>query len=677
MAFKYLLPVLLLNGLLLVQAGAVTEKNPIESLETEIRSRVDAVTDFTVELPRERKKSVRFAADYGLSVNNTPAENTLALQRAIDSCKADGVSELRLAPGTYRMGRFEDSRGDRITGSRTISHYTSRLFQIKMIGMKDFTLNGQGAELIFTELDEVPAGQRQQGAYLFIKDCERVLVTNLTLDWEWSKAPLASRGQVIAVNEAEGSVDYRMNGAFPHKPVVDIMREYNRELEVRDPDVFSFPMGAVEKHEWIADDVLRFTFKSHHKKVAKNASRGDWGIFKLRTRYAPIGISADNNRYLTLDGVRIYAAAENAIWARLNKYFQVLNCKIMPRPGEDRAGWSSNGGMEIHNMYGYFRLENSEITHVLDDVLHFSDFFVARNIERLSDRTLKVGVQMYYQTGDYFRDGSRLLFYSENYEPTGLAVEVESAKWLLNDSAPGRHSVIVTTKEALPEQIDPDSLLFSDDFGIGHFVVRNNRISNSGGHGLLINMPNGLVEGNVLENMSYPSIFVGSWVRWSLWPMGYPVQNVIVRNNTVRGSNTVLRPPADIFVGGGYVEGNALRSVSYPVASNVIVEGNIVENTPAQALTVRSAKNVILRNNRISNAQTRLKRGGANVWTITRFKRDEGGLRQQSGAVYISDAQDIFLVNNELSATEGDASAQLVIDTESTRDIVVENNRGF
>ncbi|MEI6076713.1 MAG: right-handed parallel beta-helix repeat-containing protein [Verrucomicrobiota bacterium] len=629
----------------------------VDPVESAIRVHVAADTNFSLELPQAANSSFLSAGEFGLSATNSPENNVLAVQKAIDACKVQGVSTLRIPPGRYRLGRFEAPSKNPISDLSAVNHYSGRIFQLKMIGLKDFTIDGQGAEFIFGDLKEIPQGKNRLGAYFLVKDCQRVLIKNLTVDWERSSSPLACFGKIVKVDLATRSVTYEMQGGpFPHGISISLMREWDCQTGSRAPEAFHFALAQLEEYHVVSGQCVCFTFTN--KRDIRDAKVGDWGLFKLKNRYTPVGFSLDSDANLTIDNVNVYGVPENAVWSRQNKFLQIINSHIMPRPGTEPV-YSCNGAMEIHNSLGGFRLENCEISYALDDVLHYSDFFMAGSVERLGDYSLKIGSQSFFQTGDCYKQGSRLLFHKRNFEPLCFSAEIVESQWTFDNSGPGRHYVTVTTRDKLPAKISPDTILFNDTFGVGRFVIRNNKIRNCSCHGLYVCMPNGIIEGNCIERTAYPALCVHSVVRWGRWPMGYPPHDVIVRGNVIRNCNTALRPPADLFVGAGYDSDGIYKSTDYPAVHDVIFENNRIEGSARQAIAAWSCRNVLFLGNTLINPN--------------RYPGIEG----QPGAVFVSRAENIFFSKNSLEKRSGSKEIPISIDSTAAKNISLESNAGF
>lgn len=67
-----------------------------------------------------------------------------------------------------------------------------------MTECRDFELDGKGAKFIFL---------RTEKESFLINDCERLLLRNLSCDWDWAADPLASVVEVMRTDP--GTVDFK------------------------------------------------------------------------------------------------------------------------------------------------------------------------------------------------------------------------------------------------------------------------------------------------------------------------------------------------------------------------------------------------------------------------------------------------------------------------------------
>ena len=129
--------------------------------------------EFEVERPRTHGGAVVNAADFGFSTTND--QNASAIMRAIDFCRAAGASRLVLTPGTYNC--FDPDHG------------------LVVADMEDFTLDGAGATLVFRRPARRLAATSVRVPHdssLLVTNCQRCVVGNFSIDWDWKGDPLAT-----------------------------------------------------------------------------------------------------------------------------------------------------------------------------------------------------------------------------------------------------------------------------------------------------------------------------------------------------------------------------------------------------------------------------------------------------------------------------------------------------
>ena len=141
---------------------------------------------FEVERPRAHGGAVVRAADFGFSVTNDL--NAAAVMRALDFCRRTKASRLVLAPGTYNC--FDSDHG------------------LVVADMEDFTLDGVGATLVFRRPARRLAATSVRVPHdssVLVTNCQRCVVGNFSIDWDWKSDPLCDVGVVVAthVDEAE------------------------------------------------------------------------------------------------------------------------------------------------------------------------------------------------------------------------------------------------------------------------------------------------------------------------------------------------------------------------------------------------------------------------------------------------------------------------------------------
>lgn len=148
----------------------------------------------SLHIERPLKGHCVSVADFGARADNGFC-NTESFSRALQYCREQNVGTLLIPKGIYHF------------------HGCSEKAHLILDDMYNFTLDGQGSELIFESLKP----------YLSICRSNRILVKDLILDWNWKKAPLASVG---VVSEVSGDGTY-FECVFPACKEVEETMEFS------------------------------------------------------------------------------------------------------------------------------------------------------------------------------------------------------------------------------------------------------------------------------------------------------------------------------------------------------------------------------------------------------------------------------------------------------------------
>jgi hypothetical protein len=574
-------------------------KSMAYALEKQIMKNIKGPLPFKIIYPDAVGKVVS-AKDFGLSENGTAKANAIALQKAIDYCKSNDIRKLIVPKGKYRLLKSTVDARDR-NGRKT--HHSNRIFTVNLIGMKNFVFDGQGAEFIFEDLD-MPRGREILGGFFRVLGCERVQLKNFTIDWDWNRTPLGFVGKIVKVDRKNLTVDYQVS--YNKKPIpndihVYAVRGWDPKINNRTNNSFEFYWKIAKSHKMIGPNTLRFTFKNSAQ--IRRAKVGMWAIFKAKTHFFAAGFITDENRNISFENITIYGVPSSGMWARRNKFLEIMNCRIMPRPGTEKV-WASHSGFEIHNSLGYFKMENNYIEFCHDDGLHYSDYFLGGGFKKLNDNTLKILGLMYWQAADAVVVGDTYEFCNRDYSSTGFKAKLKSFKWtFVEGKGVAKHYVTAVFDRKIPDSLKPDTILFNtSSYGKGQFYIRNNTIKNGLTHGMEVAMPNGIIENNRIINTAYPAMRIHSVIRWTRWHMGHPPTNIIIRNNYIEDVNTALRPPADLFIGGGIdPQKDDYFPSPFHIVRDVLIEKNTIKTSRWQPLAIWSARNVIIRDNKLIN----------------------------------------------------------------------------
>lgn len=604
----------------------------------EILKNITGSEEFEVAKPQDNGIVVD-VTDFGASEQALPEENVAAFAAAIEQVKKTGAWKLNIPKGTYQLGN-------------------ATKFNIYLEDIKNLKIEGNDSKLIFSYHNK----EESNGGYFGIYNTETIEICNLTLDWDWDKHPLFSVAQVCAVDAEAGTVEFEVNdcklndnmmygGSHGWDPAIN-----NRSDTVG----FEFP-GAVSKLERSGENKIKVTFNIKSK--AGEAEVGEWTQFWFRTKQLMNAFRMSNNRNISFHDLEINTAPYQVIYSNDTEYFEIVNCKIQPQEGRRL---SSYGGVEIHSVNGYFKMENCTLDGICDDNLHLSNHFFgggAQGNYKIDDHTVMLDLLQLWMVETDIYEGANFVMRTKNFEKIDWQSTVESFEWEYNVyTGASQHRCKVRFKDPLPDDYDDYNLFWNADKFKGNYIVRNNEFKNGLCHAMYIGLPNGIIENNTADNYAYPSLVLHSVIRWGRWYIGTPITNVIIRNNTITNNNTARRDPATMFVGAGY---DNQPSNYFPVkgraADHVLIENNTVDESTWAAFGIFSAEDIVVRRNKFLNSN--------NTKTKERFTG--------YGNVYIVEADNVVFTENQITNNRETYEKGLFVDESTSDNIYVEGNYGF
>ena len=627
-------PIFLLTFLALISTTLKAADNTAISSQDSILSRITGSANFEVAEPALNGLEVSLA-DYGGSPTADGTTNAKAFARAISAIKLNGITKLTIPTGIYKV-------------------YVESKKQIDLTGVSNLLIDGKGSQLVFLE-HKAPVSN---GTLINLENCNKVEIKNLAIDWDWDAVPVFVLGQVTAIDKTKGTIEFQVdNFTLPDTLNLAGGRPWDPSINNRDSNVgFSFPGGisAVSSVVKTAENKLLFTYTKASNTNA--VTLGLWAQFWFQPNMNANGFDMHSCKNITLDSVTIYSAPYRAISAYDMEYFQIINSKIIPKPNTPRL-FSTYGGVEVHAVHGYFKMENCVLNGILDDNIHLSNGFIGGGLTKIDDHTLTADYQQYFASKDYIYVGGMMALYNGDFASRGWSSRIKSFSWefnVFNSSSANRVKIVFN--DVLPETINRSDVLWNTDMFTGNFIIRNNEFKNGLCHAMYLGLSNGTIENNTATNFAYPSLILNAVLRWERWYIGEPLSNVIIRKNTFTNNNTDRRDPATLFVGAGIDTSPSNYSpVTTHVISDVLIENNIVNNSSWAAFATFSSKNIVIRNNQFLNSNMQASR--------EKYK----GM----GSAYITNAKNIFWENNLIKNSPGTNETGLFINDKNTEDITI------
>lgn len=344
--------------------------------------------EFEVERPRTHGGAVVNAADFGFSTTNDL--NASAVMRALDFCRAAGASRLVLTPGTYNC--FDPDHG------------------LVVADMEDFTLDGAGATLVFRRPARRLAATSVRVPHdssLLVTNCQRCVVGNFSIDWDWKGDPLCDVG-VVTATHVDGAddksyfdlelPDWPQGHPWYGRPMpIQTMTPINKErTRLTGDDPCRLLFGLTEGHfgtkmKWLSPNSIRvwpgvrepgqyaapvndyYYGAGINRQTASKMRRGvNYRLF--HHYYGKNGITVHSGRHVTVEDVNVLSCFGMPIVVDGSlEYGEFRNVVVEPVPGRPCTGTSD--GCHIARSKGHIKFIDCVISFQNDDGLNIHDCF--------------------------------------------------------------------------------------------------------------------------------------------------------------------------------------------------------------------------------------------------------------------------------------------------------------
>lgn len=497
--------------------------------------------EFEVAMPQERPGGVVKAADFGLS--ETSERNDIAINAAIAEAQRIGAARVELAPGMYKC--FDGVHGRDGTDASTGAG-------IFIVDFADFTFDGKGATLVFRREHAPLESQSEllEGAANFeIKRCNRAIIENFNIDWDWENDPLAVWGVAVAKhideeNDDASYIDFELETPHPQYPKQVPIQLINpmsatkigpRMEPGRGPRAFfgtsighvgakSAWLSPVRLRVWphvkptsgyISMQMLNYYSSQMNRDFVRMVDIG--GTFSIAHHYYGVnGIVMDSNRNLTLRNVDIWGCWGMGVGTRgAQQFWQLVNVNVRPQPGTRRPVSSTADAHHVEQSMGYGKMIDCEVTMNQDDFMNLHDRTQvartksARSVEIVNTRGIAYTL---------FRKGSFIGLKNEDFSDTGWSGHIENID-----------GEIVTFDRDLPPQPGRVFVLIDRTFATENFIIKNCHFHDSPGSRIVVQGNNITFTDCVFGPMKGTPLKFGSCYTYNVWCEGIGCSNIVVR----------------------------------------------------------------------------------------------------------------------------------------------------
>jgi hypothetical protein len=271
--------------------------------------------------------------------------------------------------------------------------------------------------------------------------------------------------------------------------------------------------------------------------------------------------------------------------SRMGRGFAVVNSQLKPITAADGTTSIAYDGIHLSGLTGDVLIQNNQISGQGDDGINLASSI---SIVTQQDAT---GAYHISAAGNIVT-GEKIALFDANLNYLGNGTEVSR---LATNPVDGTSAV--TLSGTIP---NGSSAAFAREEAIlgSRYAVIGNTISNCDCHGVLAQLPNGLVSGNTFSGLRYNAIRL---LTSAAFLEGTGAANVLVTNNTISNtgadSQTGFVWSAISAYGVLASTSGALGMTPLPVNGTLSITGNTVQNTQDACITVGDTETATVQGN--------------------------------------------------------------------------------
>ena len=515
---------------------------------------------------------------------------TLCVQEALHALKNNPGSTLLLGGGEYHFYKNFAFEKDYCISNNL---YGTKRIIFPLIDMKDITIDGEGADLMFHG-DVLP---------FVIDNSQNVVLKNFKIDYPH---PYFFQGEITAAQEdfieitfdkkefnlriEDGNmVFFNVEDGWEVKSQKILTTEFDKKTSGPSSHISPYFLYLGEKSDGsflegmyrylkatqLADNKVRF---DGHFKHVHNV--GNMLVCTCTPGRTSPGILLNETRNTLIKDVTLHSTIAMGIIGQLSENVTLDGVKTVPRENSGRYLSVNADSTHFVNCTGAIRYENCIFTNMLDDAgnVHGNYLKIAKVI---NENTLLLTFGHHEQKGVNIFSKGDIIRLVDNLKMTEIAtVTVKEAMLISSDY------IRLEVLETLPPLKEGNTV---ENFTKMPELYINNCVSG-------YNRPRGflpstwkktVITNNTFYNMSCALHFTGDSNDW--FESGH-VEDVIIKNNKFK--NSAYAGGCAIVINPHVLEGNT------PYHRNIIIEDNDFEQHEERLLIAEHVENLVFRNNR-------------------------------------------------------------------------------
>lgn len=411
------------------------------------------------------------------------ADATPVFTAALATLRKSGGGTLRVAAGDYRF--------------KSVSTEAPGMGHLLLYRLNDIDIRATGANFLF-----------ETNAYgVFIQDCERVRISGAQMR---DPRPMSGTGQIQKV---ESGYNLVLDAPLPSGASINWVQPINQNTRTW-PQTMQRTIVTPGMKQPIRIDDRTFTIPEF-----KNLK--DWRYVSVKYEWYSPGTVYIRDSYtgvnndITLDSIRFGSHAGLGVLIRSRgRGFALQNSSFAADPGRP---YSANyDGFHVAAAAGDILIRNNSFANTGDDQINLRSI-----IHKVAP--VSADVATISNEGRMIRLGDEVAFFDTNGEYLG--------KRIVSQVPPLGNSDTVTLTFGKGDPFDKAVFARAINITPRRFAVVGNTMVDSGGHGMLIQIANGLIQNNVIRNL--PRTAIRLLTSFDPWSEGAGAINVRVTGNTI------------------------------------------------------------------------------------------------------------------------------------------------
>ena len=433
--------------------------------------------------------------------------------------------------------------------------------------------------------------------FLSVTNSKDIILKDFTVDF---KIPSTLNGSIVASDQKARTITLEVNEEF-NALCAELMKNKIALRSYLEFDLITnaprqggnFVVDGFNSYD-IKEENGKYTITVHFTSDITVPGNGDLANLAF-TQYDAVGISLSGDEGFKVENVTMHHASGMAFVASETKDLLVNRFNLTLKEGSSSLMTATADGFHFDKCMGEVSVTNCILENSHDDALNIKQgYWYSVNQVSASQRriTLKqiTGSMPLPKVGDEFLIYNEETF--ESYNPSDGAYTIEAVE----QDAYGNYVLTVEDRIRNSSTWGNARATFISD--VPNFTFKNNIVRNKRNRGIIVQIPNSLIENNTFQNVGHGSIQCASAMdqyNECTIPNGVAIRNNKFINNGYLQGGTLL---GDVSV---FAIANNASVAPEGTVSGVNIENNYFTRNGNSAISLRGVGDTDLSNNLFNN----------------------------------------------------------------------------